>query len=134
MATDRLHVGASRAAHHPGEVVLAPRGALDLAAVDALERHVLGLRRAGVRRVVVDLGQLDLLDSAGLALLLSLRNEAKRHGHGLVLVPGPRRVQRTFELTATRGLFEWRAARGAACESPARPRALPPGHLVGSGP
>ncbi len=118
MATDRPHAGGTIAADDLGEVLLAPQGALDLAAVDALERHVLDLRRAGVHHVVLDLRDLDLLDSAGLALLLSLRNEAVRHGHRLELVPGPRRVQRTFELTATRGLFDWRPAPGGPCERP----------------
>lgn len=122
MATDRPQTGGLGAAEQPDEVVVTPRGGLDLAAVDALERHVLGLRRAGVRRVVVDLRELDLLDSAGLALLLSLRNEAKRHGHRLELVPGPRRVQRTFELTTTRALFDWRGA----------PHGVPPGRRLAS--
>jgi anti-anti-sigma factor len=50
----------------------------------------------------------EFLDSMGLRVLLSLRNDAKRDGHSLVLVPGPRAVQRVFALTATRTLFDWR--------------------------
>jgi len=41
-------------------------------------------------------------------MLLSLRNDAKRTGHALTLrspTPGGRRI---FELTGTRGLFDWR--------------------------
>jgi len=48
------------------------------------------------------------MDSTGLRLLISLRNTAKREGHRLMVVPGPRQVQRIFDLTATRGLFDWR--------------------------
>jgi len=39
-----------------------------------------------------------------------VRNDAKRARRRLDVVPGPPRVQRIFELTATRGLFDWTAA------------------------
>lgn len=83
-------------------------GELDLASADVLEREVRRLRVAGFDRVVVDLRRVDFMDSTGLRLLISLRNTAKREGHRLLIVPGPRQVQRIFDLTATRGLFDWR--------------------------
>ncbi len=91
-----------------GDVVVAPAGELDIASAGLLERE---LRELGVDRddrVVLDLRALDFLDSTGLRLLITVRNSAKRAGHGLVLVAGPPRVQRIFELTGTRGLFDWR--------------------------
>jgi anti-sigma B factor antagonist len=57
--------------------------------------------------VVLDLSGLRFVDSQGLGLLLSLRNDAKRNGHSLTLVRGPAVVQRVFALTGTRGLFDW---------------------------
>lgn len=90
------------------EVVVALTGELDLATADMLEREIRELRHSGCDRVVVDLRQLDFMDSAGLRVLISLRNTAKCVGHRLILVPGPRQVQRIFDLTATRGLFDWR--------------------------
>lgn len=83
-------------------------GELDLASADALEDEVRKLRADGFELVVVDLRGVEFLDSTGLRTLLSLRNAAKREGRRLVLVPGPRQVQRLFELTATAGLFDWR--------------------------
>lgn len=91
-----------------GEVVVALTGELDGACADVLEREVRRLRCTGLHRVVVDLCQLDVLDSTGLRVLISLRNTARREGHRLIIVPGPRSVQRVFDLTATRGLFDWR--------------------------
>jgi len=90
------------------EVVVALTGELDLATADMLEHEVRELRHSGCDHVVVDLRQLDFMDSAGLRVLISLRNTAKCVGHRLILVPGPRQVQRIFDLTATRGLFDWR--------------------------
>lgn len=91
-----------------GEVVAVLSGELDLASADVLEREVRAMRMQGIDRVVVDLRLVEFMDSTGLRLLISLRNTAEREGHDLIIVPGPRRVQRIFELTATRGLFHWR--------------------------
>ena len=91
------------------EVAVIPAGELDLASAELVEREVRDLCRSGFDRIVLDLRQLEFLDSSGLRALLSLRNDAKRDGHRLELVAGPRRVQRVFEITATRGLFDWRA-------------------------
>lgn len=82
-------------------------GELDLVSADLLERQVETLRQA-FDPIVLDLRRVNFIDSTGLRLLLSLRNAAKREGQDLILVPGPRRVQRIFDLTATRGLFDWR--------------------------
>jgi anti-anti-sigma factor len=93
------------------DVAIAATGDLDLGAADAFERDV---RRHGAdcRRLVVDLRGVDFLDSGGLRTLLALRNDAKRRGHELVLVPGPAGVQRVFALSGTRGLFDWREESG----------------------
>jgi len=83
-------------------------GELDLGSAEVLEREVQALRRAGFDRVVVDLRGVEFLDSTGLRTLISLRNAAERDGQRLVVVPAPGRVERIFDLTATRGLFDWR--------------------------
>ena len=66
------------------------------------------LRRRGCGHIVVDLRGLTFMDSAGLRLLLSLRNDASRDGFALTLIRGHRNVQRVFELTKTQSLFDWR--------------------------
>lgn len=90
------------------EVTVVAAGELDLAYGDVLERAVRRLYGSGVQRVVIDLRRVAFLDCAGLRVLLSLRNDAKRNGHSLTLVPGPPAAQRIFNITATRGLFDWR--------------------------
>jgi anti-sigma B factor antagonist len=90
------------------EVAVVPDGDLDLSTVDQVEREVDALRAAGFDRIVLDLRRVAFLDSSGLRLLLGLRNTARRTGLDLQLIPGPREVQRVFELTATHSLFDWR--------------------------
>lgn len=89
-------------------VAVVPEGELDSSVTDLLEREVRELRGTGFDHVVIDLRKLSFIDSAGLRVLLSLRNHALRDGHRLTLLRGPRDVQRLFELTATKGLFDWR--------------------------
>lgn len=90
------------------EVDVVPAGELDIATATSLADEVRELRDRGFDHVVIDLRRLTFVDSSGLRTLIALRNDAKRAGHDLKLVPGPPEVQRLFELTATRGLFDWR--------------------------
>jgi anti-anti-sigma factor len=94
--------------HERDAVVIAPRGELDLATVDALDASVRDARAAGAADIVIDLRGLTFVDSSGLRLLLQLRNDARRTARRLRLVPGSDEVQRLFALTRTRTLFEWR--------------------------
>ena len=90
------------------EVTLVVEGELDLASADQLERNIPHLRLPEIKRIVLDLRQVQFIDSTGLRLLLALRNDAKRNGHALVLVPPAPSVRRIFAITGTRGLFDWR--------------------------
>ena len=91
---------------HPA-VVIAPTGDLDVSSTDAVLAEVREQRAAGAEDIVIDLRRVGFLDSSGLRALLTLRNDAKRARHRLQLIPGTRQVQRVFDLTATRTLFDW---------------------------
>lgn len=90
------------------EIVVAAIGELDLQSAPVLEQQVARLRAGGHERVVVDLRQVEFIDSTGLRVLLGLHRAAQSEGRVIALVPGPRQVQRIFELTATHALFHWR--------------------------
>jgi anti-anti-sigma factor len=80
-----------------------PVGELDMATVQHLEAQVRELRRAGFRRVILDLRKLEFMDAAGLSLILALDAEARQDGFSLAFVPGPAAVNRVFEVTRTAG-------------------------------
>ena len=119
-AQDPQHPFSVTVAPDRREVAVVPSGELDLASVDALEREVRELRDAGFDEIVIDLRRLSFMDSTGLRLLVTLRNEAERAGYSLTLRPGPPSVQRVFAITGTRGLFHWGLGQGA----PTRPHRL----------
>jgi anti-sigma B factor antagonist len=86
--------------------VLTLAGELDIASAPSFERALDGLPPAGVqRRLVIDLSGLAFMDSTGLRALLLARQRAEANDTELLLRPGPRQVQRVFELSGTLDTF-----------------------------
>lgn len=83
----------------PGDGVrhLVLSGELDLAAVPELE-YRLADGAGGYDCLVVDMSALTFLGSTGIRFLLELIARAERDGRVLRVVPGPRQVQRVFEI------------------------------------
>jgi anti-anti-sigma factor len=96
------------------EAAIVVAGDLDLASADTLEREFARQRADGVTRFVIDLSEVEFIDSTGLRVLLALRNDAKRHAHALTLIPPSPIVRRIFTITATRTLFDWKEDRGGS--------------------
>jgi anti-anti-sigma factor len=80
------------------QVVVAPRGELDMATVGAVEQKLRELLDSGFRTVLLDLAGLSFMDSTGLHLVARWTAEASRDGFSFQLEPGPPAVQRVFEL------------------------------------
>jgi len=79
-------------------VRVSPVGEIDVATVDGVRERLDELRATGVRRVVLDLGGVTFIDSTGLRLVLEQLAASATDGCQLSIVPGPRRVQRVFEV------------------------------------
>jgi anti-sigma B factor antagonist len=73
-------------------------GELDIATLPELERAVTRMRSQGLERLVIDLRRLSFLDSMSIELLLRLHGELTAIGASLVIVRGPRAVDRIFDL------------------------------------
>jgi anti-anti-sigma factor len=82
------------------QVIVAPRGELDMATVGAVEQELRRLYDSGFRKIVLDLGGLSFMDSSGLHLVMRWTAEASRDGFQFQLEPGQPQVQRLFELAA----------------------------------
>ena len=57
--------------------------------------------------LVVDLSEVEFIDSSGIARLVAARRRARLNGHRLALVRGTRVVQRIFSLAALEEAFEF---------------------------
>ena len=95
-------------------VVIAPTGELDLATAGELERKLAEPIDAGVARIMIDLRGVEFLDCAGLHALLTAHAQAQRDNWELRIIPGPRAVQRIFEVTGTIDLLPFTTANGRA--------------------
>jgi anti-anti-sigma factor len=82
--------------------VIALTGELDLAGAAALEQELARLEGDSPRAVVLDLRDVEFMDSSGLRLIAVASQRAKERGGRLALVPGSEQVMRVFEITRMR--------------------------------
>jgi anti-anti-sigma factor len=80
-----------------GVMTVALSGELDLAGVAELQQAIEHARALG-ERLVVDLSDLEFIDSSGLRVLVGLHNAAETQGFDYSILPGPPVVQRAFAL------------------------------------
>ena len=74
-------------------------GEFDLAGVRDFHRVVMRVQDSAPERVCVDLSELTFLGATGLRALLDLEGRSRRDGFTLLVIKGPRHVQRVFEMT-----------------------------------
>ncbi len=80
-------------------VVIEVRGELDLASSPALEHELERGAAAKAAVVIVDLRELEFMDSTGLSVLVRAHQRATENGQRFGVVKGPQQVQRLLSLT-----------------------------------
>ena len=80
-------------------VVIAARGELDVSSADSFSAELDRAGQAGVDRVVLDLSELEFMDSSGIACLVKAQRNSQAYGRRFVVVRGPRQIQQLLELT-----------------------------------
>ena len=83
-------------------VVLRLHGELDLATVPHVEETI--ARHAGGRALVIDLRELEFMDSSGVRLIVELRNRG--NGDVAFMAPGPR-VAQVLDVTGVGPKLRW---------------------------
>ncbi|HXB17112.1 MAG TPA: STAS domain-containing protein [Solirubrobacteraceae bacterium] len=89
---------------HDGDqcAILEAIGEFDSSALTAFEQAISRLLREE-RPIVVDLSRVTFIDSSGLWAITLTQRICRRQGIGLLIKPGPERVQSVFEVT---GLYD----------------------------
>jgi anti-sigma B factor antagonist len=95
---------------------LALSGELELSSANTLQNACARLFEKGISSLTIDLSKLMFIDSTGLAAIILAGKICERDGHDFGLIPGPRAVQRLFELT---GLIDVLPFRERSDNSPA---------------
>lgn len=91
-------------------VRVAPVGELDLATTPTLESQLDALRADGFDRIVLDLRELEFIDSTGIRLLVHQHRLASRHGLHFSLIAGSPEIQRVLHLCGLDDALPFRTA------------------------
>jgi stage II sporulation protein AA (anti-sigma F factor antagonist) len=87
-----------------GGVVLALAGELDVTTSPQLEQALSDLDAEASLRVLLDLGELTFVDSAGVSVLIKAKKQTEANGRELVLQRPTAQVHRVFALV---GMVDW---------------------------
>ena len=79
--------------------VIAVGGELDLASAPALEAELEAAAQSDAELLVLDLRELEFMDSTGLSVIVKAHQRLSEEGRALSLVRGPQQVQRLLDLT-----------------------------------
>ena len=94
----------TRAADGVGHVTLS--GEFDLAGIEHFEKTMAAIEAQAPKVIVVDLNELQFMDSSGLRALVNADGRAQRAARRLAIVAGPPHVRRVFEITQLDGRLD----------------------------
>ena len=79
-----------------------PIGEFDLSTAGLVEECLDDVREAGIGRIVLDLGETSIVDSAGLHVMLAWHERARREGFTFALTPGASPVRLAIDAAGIR--------------------------------
>jgi anti-sigma B factor antagonist len=91
--------------------VVEPHGEIDLATVRILKQRLAEALELGTRHLIVDLEDVDFIDSTGLGVLIGTERRLRARGGRLIIAcPNPA-VRRVFEVTGLDKVLSMQASR-----------------------
>jgi anti-anti-sigma factor len=91
---------------HPGQTRVTLSGELDISSAGGLENQLAAIEVDSPATLVLDLRQVDFIDSTGLRALIAADERARSQGRRLVVVRGPDAVARLLAVTQLDQRFE----------------------------
>ncbi|MFT3684477.1 MAG: STAS domain-containing protein [Phycisphaerales bacterium] len=89
----------------PGVVVARLRGSADIHSDKALEQGLSGVMRPGTRVVVLDMGDVDILTSMAIGVLVGFRTRVMAGGGRVAFARVPEIIVKTMKFTRVSELF-----------------------------
>jgi len=97
-----------------GIVVIAAHGEIDVSTAPELRQAIVEVASAGPGPLVIDLADVDFLDSTGLGVLVSGLKRFRTMGSDVILVVASNRILKVFEITGLTQVFRTHGTREAA--------------------
>jgi len=97
-----------------GAVIISPEGDVDLSRSPVLRNSLRQAQNAKPKRLIVDLGLVDYMDSSGVATLVEALQIARRNSTRMVLCGMKDRVRSIFEIARLDTVFTIANSRDAA--------------------
>jgi len=85
--------------HASGRAIVSLSGELDMASADVLQQAIEGEKLSAETMVVLDLQQLQFVDSTGLRIILMALERCRERGQKFAITPGSPQVQRLLSVT-----------------------------------
>lgn len=83
--------------------VITVSGELDLASSPALQEELDRIAASDAQLLIIDLREVDFMDSTGLSVLVRAHQRSEELGRRLAMVKGPPQVERLLSLTGVAG-------------------------------
>jgi len=97
-----------------GIAVIAAHGEIDVSTAPQLRQAIVEVASAGPGPLVIDLADVDFLDSTGLGVLVSGLKRFRTMGSDVILVVAANRILKVFEITGLTQVFHIHTTREAA--------------------
>jgi len=97
-----------------GVAVVSAHGEIDVATAPELRQAIVEVASAGPGPLVIDLTDVDFLDSTGLGVLVSGLKRFRTMGTDVILVIASNRIMKVFEITGLTQVFHIHTTREAA--------------------
>ena len=111
------------ASEHAGVSVLTLRGEIDVYTAPQLRQAIVDLVDGGATSIVVDMAQVDFLDSTGLGVLVEGLKRVKRHDGTLSIVATQDKILKIFHITGLNKAFPIHSSVNEAVSAGASPGA-----------
>lgn len=90
---------------HDGWIVVAPQGEIDVAAAPRLRERLVELTASGTTSLVIDLDNIDFIDSTGLGVLVGALRRSRAANGDVRLVCSNPRILKVFDITGLHKVF-----------------------------
>ncbi len=114
MRTLELHIGLRE---EGGIAVVDLEGELDTYSCDSLKQKIVSLTEAGISKIVLNMGGVSYIDSAGLGTLVGALKRTRERGGGLKIVRPNSQVEKAFNITGLVRVFDQYADEESALQA-----------------